>query len=193
MIPSRRHANGSNREQATLAGGCFWCLEAVFELMDGIDKVESGYTGGHSPSDASGGYAPSYAQVCSETTGHAEAVQLTFDPVIVSFRSLLEVFFLIHDPTTLNRQGPDFGTQYRSAIFYHNQEQKIFAERSKRETDASDLWADPIVTEIVPLGRFFAAETHHQNYYRLNPTQSYCQLVISPKLRAFKEGFGETG
>jgi len=162
-------------ELATLAGGCFWCLEAAFERLQGVRRVISGYTGGHVPN-------PSYAQVCSGTTGHAEAAQVTFDPDILSFNQLLDTFFSIHDPTTPNRQGPDIGTQYRSAIFYHSPEQRAEAERMTRELEASGAWANPIVTEIEPLTAFYPAEDHHQQYYRNNPEQPYCQLVIAPKL-----------
>ena len=162
-------------ELATLAGGCFWCLEAAFERLQGVRRVVSGYTGGHVPN-------PSYAQVCSGTTGHAEAVQVAFDPDVLSFRQLLEAFFRIHDPTTLNQQGADIGTQYRSAIFYHTAEQKAEAERIKRELEASGAWAHPMVTEIKPLTAFYPAEDYHQQYYRNNPEQPYCQLVIAPKL-----------
>ncbi len=162
-------------ELATLAGGCFWCLEAAFERLQGVRRVISGYTGGHVPN-------PSYAQVCSGTTGHAEAVQVTFDPDVLSFSQLLETFFSIHDPTTLNRQGPDIGTQYRSAIFYHTPEQRAEAERMTRGLEASGAWPNPIVTEIKPLTAFYPAEDYHQQYYRNNPEQPYCQLVIAPKL-----------
>jgi len=162
-------------ELATLAGGCFWCLEAAFEHLQGVRRVISGYTGGHTPN-------PTYAQVCSGTTGHAEAVQVTFDPDVLSFSQLLEAFFSVHDPTTLNRQGPDIGTQYRSAIFYHTPEQKAEVERMTRELEASGAWANPIVTEIEPLSMFYPAEEYHQQYYRNNPEQPYCRLVIAPKL-----------
>ena len=162
-------------ELATLAGGCFWCLEAAFELLQGVRRVVSGYTGGQAPN-------PSYAQVCSGTTGHAEAVQVAFDAGVLSFRQLLEAFFSIHDPTTLNQQGADIGTQYRSAIFYHTPEQKAEAERTIAELDASGTWAHPIVTEIKPLTVFYPAEDYHQQYYRNNPEQPYCQMVIAPKL-----------
>ena len=162
-------------ELATLAGGCFWCLEAAFERLQGVRRLVSGYTGGHAPN-------PSYAQVCSGTTGHAEAVQVAFDPAVLSFRQLLEVFFRIHDPTTLNQQGADIGTQYRSAIFYHTPEQKAEAERTIAELDASGTRAHPIVTEIKPLTVFYPAEDYHQQYYRNNPEQPYCRMVIAPKL-----------
>lgn len=162
-------------ELATLAGGCFWCLEAVFERLEGVVRVVSGYAGGQVPN-------PTYAQVSTGATGHAEVVQVTFDPEVVSFSQLLEVFFSIHDPTTLNQQGADIGTQYRSAIFYHTPEQKAEAERVTREIEASGAWAHPIVTEIKPLTAFYPAEDYHQHYYRNNPDQPYCQMVIAPKL-----------
>ena len=162
---------------ATLAGGCFWCLEATFERLQGVLHVVSGYTGGHVAN-------PSYAQVCTGHTGHAEAVQITFDPhtISYSYRELLEVFFSIHDPTTLNRQGADVGTQYRSAIFYHTPEQKDEAEQMIRELETSHVWDQPIVTEVKPFTVFYPAEEYHQQYYRKNPAQAYCQVVIAPKL-----------
>ena len=164
--------------QATLAGGCFWCLEAVFEQLRGVEKVESGYSGGHLAN-------PSYQQVCTDTTGHAEVVQVTFDPAVISFREILEIFFGIHDPTTLNRQGADVGTQYRSIILYLNDEQKQIAEKAKAV--AQKDWSDPIVTEIVPLKHFYAAEDYHQDYFAKNPTQGYCQLVVNPKVKKFQQ------
>jgi peptide-methionine (S)-S-oxide reductase len=162
-------------EVATLAGGCFWCLEAAFAELKGVERVESGYTGGRTPN-------PSYEQVCSGTTGHAEVVQITFDPEVVSFRDLLHVFFTIHDPTTLNRQGADAGTQYRSAIFYHSPEQRAAAEEVMAELAAEEVWDAPIVTELVPLERFYPAEEYHRDYYRRNPNQGYCRAVIAPKV-----------
>jgi peptide-methionine (S)-S-oxide reductase len=162
-------------EIATLAGGCFWCLEAAFGRLKGVVRVISGYAGGHVAD-------PSYAQVCGGTTGHAEVVQITFDPQVISFRELLEFFFSIHDPTTLNRQGADVGTQYRSTIFYHTLEQKAEAERMITELAASGVWDQPIVTEVKPFAEFYPAEEYHQQYYRKNPEQPYCQLVIAPKL-----------
>jgi peptide-methionine (S)-S-oxide reductase len=167
---------------ATLAGGCFWCLETTFERLQGVIGVVSGYTGGHVANS-------SYAQVCTGTTGHAEAVQITFDPHIISFGELLEVFFSIHDPTTLNRQGADVGTQYRSAIFYHSPEQKAEAERMIRELEASRVWDQPIVTEVKPFSVFYPAEEYHQQYYRKNPEQAYCQVAISPKLAKLRKKF----
>jgi len=160
-------------ELATLAGGCFWCLEAVFAQLRGVTKVVSGYAGGHVPN-------PSYEAVCAGTTGHAEVAQLTFDPGQITYQELLEVFFTIHDPTTLNRQGPDSGTQYRSAIFYHSPEQRVVAERAIVE--AAKVWDDPIVTELVPLTAFYPAEGYHQEYYRRNTSQPYCRVVIAPKV-----------
>jgi len=169
-------------EVATLAGGCFWCLEAVFELLRGVEKVESGYSGGHVPN-------PTYEQVCSGTTGHAEVVQVTYDPEEISYRDLLEVFFTIHDPTQLNRQGPDVGTQYRSAIFYHTEEQRRIAEEVVRELEAEGIWEGPIVTEIVPFEAFYPAEAYHRQYYRRNPTQPYCMAVVAPKVAKARKRF----
>jgi peptide-methionine (S)-S-oxide reductase len=169
-------------EQATLAGGCFWCLEAVFEQLRGVEKVESGYAGGR-VSD------PTYHQVCTGATGHAEVVQVTFDPAVVSFREVLEVFFAIHDPTTLNRQGPDAGTQYRSAVFYHSPEQREVAQQLIAELNAAKIWDAPIVTEVVPFERFYRAEDYHQGYFRTNPGQGYCRAVISPKVAKFRKKF----
>src|SRR5687767_12964976 len=156
-------------EVATLGGGCFWCLEAVFDDLRGVESVESGYAGGHSTD-------PTYEEVCAGTTGHAEVVRVTFDPREVSFREILEVFFTIHDPTTLNRQGADVGTQYRSAIFYHTPEQKEAAERTIAELDAAGIWDAPIVTEVVPSESFYEAEDYHQEYFRKNPNQGYCRM-----------------
>jgi peptide-methionine (S)-S-oxide reductase len=169
-------------ETATLAGGCFWCLESVFEQIKGVEKVESGYAGGHLES-------PTYRQVCDGTTGHAEVVQVTFDPAVVSYKQLLQIFFTIHDPTTLNRQGPDVGTQYRSAIFYHSPEQKATAEQVIAELTAENLWPGKIVTEVVPLERFYKAEDYHQGYFRANPQQGYCQAVVAPKVVKFRKQF----
>ena len=165
----------ATRETATLAGGCFWCLEAVFEPLAGVESVVSGYTGGRHPN-------PSYEAVCTGVTGHAEAVQVTFDPSVLGYADLLELFFAFHDPTTLNRQGPDTGTQYRSAIFVHTPEQKAIAEATVARLTAEKVFPDPIVTEIVPLVEFYAAEAYHQGYYRRNPTQGYCAAVIGPKV-----------
>jgi len=169
-------------EIATLAGGCFWCLEAVYDDLKGVDSVVSGYSGGHVDQ-------PTYKQVISGTTGHAEVVRITFDPVVVSYKELLEIFFTIHDPTTLNRQGPDVGTQYRSAIFYHTAEQQAIAEETLREIEGAKLWKDPIVTEITPFESFFPAEEYHQDYFKRNPTQGYCQVVIAPKVAKFRQKY----
>jgi len=171
-----------DRETATLAGGCFWCLEAVFELLAGVEKVESGYTAGSVPN-------PGYEQICSGTTGHAETVRITFDPEVISFRDLLEVFFTIHDPTTLNRQGNDRGTQYRSAIFHHTPAQKEAAEEVIANLAAAHIWHPPIVTEITPAGIFYKAEDYHQEYFRGHVSQSYCQAVIAPKVAKLREKF----
>ena len=167
-------------EQATLAGGCFWCLEAVFLELRGVERVESGYAGGHLPS-------PTYEQVCTGATGHAEVVQATFDPAVISFRDLLRIFFTMHDPTTLNHQGADVGTQYRSAIFYHAPEQKAAAAEVIAEIAASGVWKDPIVTEVAPLDVFYPAEEYHRDYYRRNPRQGYCQFVIAPKVAKLRK------
>jgi peptide-methionine (S)-S-oxide reductase len=170
------------RELATLAGGCFWCLEAVFEQLRGVERVVSGYAGGDTPD-------PTYREVCGGATGHAEVVQVTFDPAVLSYRDLLDVFFATHDPTTLNRQGPDVGTQYRSAIFYHTPEQKQVAEARIAELNAEGIWDAPIVTEVVPLRRFYPGEVYHQGYFRSHPTQPYCQAVVAPKVAKFRKRF----
>ena len=170
------------REVATLAGGCFWCLEAAFQDLKGVERVQSGYAGGRVAN-------PSYEQVCTGTTGHAEVVQITFDPEMVSFDDLLHVFFTIHDPTTLNRQGVDVGTQYRSAIFYHTADQKAAAERVIAELQSEHVWDDPIVTELKPLEAFYPAEEYHRDYFRRNPTQGYCSAVIAPKVAKVRKLF----
>lgn len=167
-------------EVATLGGGCFWCVEAVYQELNGVLKVESGYSGGRISN-------PTYREICTGTTGHAEVAQITYDPAIVSFAEILEVFFTTHDPTTLNRQGNDVGTQYRSVVFYHNAEQKAAAEAAK--IAAAELWDDPIVTEISLLDKFYKAEEYHQNYYRDNPAQPYCVYVVGPKVKKFREKF----
>ncbi|MBD3223291.1 MAG: peptide-methionine (S)-S-oxide reductase MsrA [Caldithrix sp.] len=169
-------------EQATLGAGCFWCVEAVFENLKGVKDVVSGYTGGHVAN-------PTYKQVTTGETGHAEVARITFDPQVISYRELLDVFWRTHDPTTLNRQGADVGPQYRSAIFYHDEDQKRIAEHSKQETDASDLWDEPIVTEIEPLEQFYEAENYHQNFYENNRNQPYCRFVIDPKLQKLEKNF----
>ncbi len=167
---------------ATLAGGCFWCLEAVYDQVIGVHDVVSGYTGGHVPN-------PTYQQVCTGNTGHAEAVQIRFDPDQISYRELLEIFFSIHDPTTLNRQGADVGSQYRSAIFYHSDEQRQIAEQLVRELTEQRVFRDPIVTEIVPATTFYPAEDYHQEYFARNPYQPYCQFVVAPKVAKFRQRF----
>src|SRR5215471_18310605 len=174
----------STKEVATLGGGCFWCLEAVFDELKGVERVESGYAGGTVPN-------PSYYDVCAEITGHAEVVQVTFNPQIISFKEILEVFFTIHDPTTLNRQGADVGTQYRSAIFYHTPEQRQIAEDTIKELTAARLWESPIVTEVAPLDVFYPAEDYHQDYFQQNPYQPYCQYVIVPNVAKFRKYFLE--
>lgn len=170
------------REVATLAGGCFWCIEAVFDDLQGVERVESGYSGGTVAN-------PTYRQVCSGTTGHAEVIQLTFDPRVISYREILEVFFTIHDPTTLNRQGPDVGTQYRSAIFYHTPEQRAVAEQVVKAISAAKIWPGPIVTEITPFSTFYKAEDYHQDYFALNGEQPYCRAVVAPKVAKFRKQF----
>ena len=174
----------AGKEIATLAGGCFWCLEAVFNDLKGVDSVESGYMGGKTAN-------PSYEEVCSGETGHAEVAQVSFDPKQVSFKEILEVFFVIHDPTTLNRQGNDVGTQYRSAIFYHSAEQKAAAEQVIANMSAAKVYEDPIVTEVVPASKFYVAEDYHQEYFRRNPAQPYCAFVVRPKVAKFRKHFLE--
>jgi peptide-methionine (S)-S-oxide reductase len=170
------------KETATLGGGCFWCLEAVFEQLRGVSKVESGYAGGLVAE-------PTYRHVCGGDTGHAEVVQVTFDPAVVSYREVLDVFFATHDPTTLNRQGADVGTQYRSVIFYHTDAQKQAAQQRIGELNAQHIWDRPIVTEVAPLPVFYKAEDYHQEYYRTNPMQGYCQAVVGPKVAKFRKQF----
>lgn len=169
-------------ELATLAGGCFWCLEAVFNDLNGVEKVVSGYSGGHVDN-------PSYEAVCTGRTGHAEVVQITFDPKVIAFKELLDVFFTIHDPTTLNQQGADVGTQYRSAIFYHSPEQKAAAEKAIVDITAAKIWNNPIVTEVTGLTKFYPAEDYHQRFYERNPNQGYCRMVIEPKVIKFRKQF----
>lgn len=164
---------------ATLAGGCFWCIEAVFDDLNGVLSVESGYSGGAAPN-------PTYQQVCTGATGHAEVAQIAFDPNVISYRDLLRVFFTVHDPTTLNRQGNDVGTQYRSAIFYHDDEQKKIAEQVVQEITAEKIWSKPIVTEVTPFKEFYKAEDYHQEYFANNPNQPYCQMVVAPKVAKFR-------
>jgi peptide-methionine (S)-S-oxide reductase len=167
---------------ATLGGGCFWCLEAVFKDLRGVERVESGYTGGHVVN-------PSYYDVCSGRTGHAEVVQITFDPNEVSFKEILQIFFTIHDPTTRDRQGADIGTQYRSAIFYHSPAQAEIAEQTIAELTAEKIWDSPIVTEVTPLTEYYPAEEYHQDYFERNPNQPYCQAVVAPKVAKFRKYF----
>jgi peptide-methionine (S)-S-oxide reductase len=172
----------SKLEIVTLGGGCFWCLEAPFELLEGVEQVTSGYAGGHVPE-------PSYGQVSSGTTGHAEVVQVHFDPDVISFRELLEVFFSLHDPTTPDRQGADIGPQYRSIILYHSPEQEQTAQEVIDELESEDIWDAPIVTEVVPLAAFYPAEDYHQEYYRRNPERAYCRTVIAPKMEKLHRSF----
>lgn len=172
----------SDLQEVTFGAGCFWCVEAVFEELIGVQKVVAGYAGGHVDD-------PTYRQVTTGTTGHAEVARLTYDPSLISFEQLLTVFWHTHNPTTKNRQGADVGPQYRSVIFYHNERQKELAEKSLRETDASGLWEDPIVTEIEPLSNYSEAEDYHQNYYKNNPNAGYCQVVIAPKLKKLRQEF----
>ncbi|MHB2148096.1 peptide-methionine (S)-S-oxide reductase MsrA [Calditrichota bacterium LG25] len=171
-------------EKATLGGGCFWCLEAIYQRVKGVESVVSGYAGGNVEN-------PTYEAVCTGTTGHAEVVQITFNRDIISYEDILNIFWQIHDPTQLNRQGNDIGTQYRSVIFYHNDEQKQTALASKEQLKKAQVYQKPIVTEISPLDKFYAAEKYHQNYFNNNPSQTYCQLVIAPKLKKFKKSFTE--
>lgn len=170
------------REVATLGGGCFWCLEAVFERLQGVEKVVSGYAGGRVPD-------PTYEMVCSGLTGHAEVVQVTLDPAVLSYRELLELFFAFHDPTTLNRQGNDVGTQYRSVIYYHSPEQERTARELIEQLGRDGTWKDPIVTEVAPLERFYPAEEYHQQYFQRNPTRMYCQAVVGPKVAKLRREY----
>ena len=174
----------ASEEIATLGGGCFWCTEAVFNELRGVDKVESGYSGGTVAN-------PPYEEVCSGSTGHAEAVQITFDPKAISYRELLQVFFTVHDPTTLNRQGADVGTQYRSAIFYHNDQQREVAEQVIKEVNSSKVWKRPVVTEVAPFREFYKAEDYHQEYFEKNQRSPYCQVVIAPKIVKLREYYRE--
>ena len=174
--------NMDSLQTATFGSGCFWCTEAIFERVNGVVKVESGYSGGTVEN-------PTYQEVCTGTTGHAEVTQITYDPSVISFDELLEIFWKTHDPTTLNKQGNDVGTQYRSVIFYHNVEQKELAEKYKSELDKSGAWDNPIVTEISPFKNFYSAEGYHQDYYENNPNQGYCAFVIAPKVEKFEKVF----
>lgn len=171
-------------ETVTLGAGCFWCVEAIYQQLEGVESVASGYSGGAVEN-------PTYKDVCAGTTGHAEVCQVTFRPDVISFEQLLEVFWKTHDPTTLNRQGADVGTQYRSVIFYHNQKQKALAEEYKKKLDESGAFSSPIVTEITPYTNFYKAEDYHQNYFRENPNQGYCRAVIAPKVEKFEKVFGD--
>lgn len=183
MNGSSHQAPGA-REVATLGGGCFWCLEAVYDEVKGVTDVVSGYAGGAMRN-------PTYEQVCGGRTGHAEVVQVTFDPAVINYREILEIFFTIHDPTTLNRQGADVGTQYRSAIFYHNDDQKMVAESLIEELNAQKIWDSPIVTQVAPLDNFYMAEDYHQEYFARNPYQPYCMAVVAPKVSKFRKHFLE--
>jgi peptide-methionine (S)-S-oxide reductase len=176
--------DNSGKEVATLGGGCFWCLEAALEQLRGVEKVVSGYSGGSMAN-------PGYREVCTGRTGHAEVVQVTFDPAVLPFRDLLDAFFAIHDPTTLNRQGADVGTQYRSAIFYHTPQQKEAAEQRIAELNAEKVWDAPIVTQVVPFQAFYPAEDYHQEYFRTNPGQPYCQAVVAPKVLKLRKKFAD--
>lgn len=176
----------SRKDSTTLGGGCFWCLEAVFEMVSGVSRIKSGYTGGHVAD-------PSYRQVCGGSTGHAEVVQIAFNADIITFRELLEIFFVVHDPTTLNRQGNDVGTQYRSAIFHHTDGQRETALDLIRGLDRDGPWVDPIVTELAPLEAFYPAEEYHDRYFERNGEQPYCQVVIAPKIAKFREHFMNQG
>lgn len=174
----------SELQLATLGGGCFWCVEPIFDELAGVLEVVSGYSGGERPN-------PSYEQICTGATGHAEVVQIRFDPAHVSYRELLQIFFSVHDPTQLNRQGNDIGTQYRSVIFYHTPEQREVAEAVIEELNADKLWPQPIVTEVSPLKAFYPAEDYHQEYFQDNPMQPYCQIVVEPKVLKFRQQFAQ--
>lgn len=183
-LSAAKSGEGSEYATATFASGCFWCTEAIFEEVAGVKDVMSGYTGGHVKN-------PAYREVCDGTTGHAEAVQITYDPNEISYLELLEIFFKTHDPTTLNRQGADIGTQYRSAIFYHSEEQKKQAEEIIGSLNSSGAWDEPIVTEVSPASVFYKAEEYHQDYYEKNPYASYCSFVIGPKMKKFRKVFAD--
>lgn len=180
MSQTINHSQG--KEVITLGGGCFWCTEAVFEQLKGVEKIESGYSGGTVPN-------PTYEQVCSGDTGHAEVSRITFDPKVISLKEVLEVFFTVHDPTTLNQQGNDVGTQYRSVIFYRNAEQKTVAKQVIKEIEAAKIWDGRIVTDVSPFKEFYKAEDYHQEYFRLHGQQPYCRVVIAPKVAKFREHF----
>lgn len=172
----------SNLETATLGGGCFWCTEAVFDALKGVEEVVSGYSGGHVEN-------PSYQDVCTGSTGHAEVIRVRFDPEVITFKEVLQIFFATHDPTTLNRQGNDVGTQYRSVVFFHSEEQKKIAEQVIEEIDREDIYDDPIVTEVTEFSNFYAAEDYHQDYFENNPNQPYCTAVVAPKVAKFRKVF----
>lgn len=183
-MPATSDARAGTLELATLGGGCFWCLEAVYKEVEGVERVVPGYAGGHVPS-------PTYEEVCTGETGHAEVVQLTFAPEVISYKALLEIFFTIHDPTTLNRQGADVGTQYRSIILYHSDTQRETALELIREMDEARIWDDPIVTQVEPYTAFYPAEAYHFDYFERNPHQPYCRVVIAPKVQAFRQRHAE--
>jgi peptide-methionine (S)-S-oxide reductase len=183
-IMDSQQASSKERDVATLGGGCFWCTEAIFDQLKGVEKVESGYSGGKVPN-------PSYEDVCTGSTGHAESIQITFNPQQISFKEILQIFFTTHDPTTLNRQGADVGTQYRSAIFYHNPKQEAVAKEVIKETNAAKIWKKPVVTEVVPFKAFYEAEDYHQEYFKNNARQPYCQAVIAPKIVKLREHYRE--
>jgi peptide-methionine (S)-S-oxide reductase len=176
--------SGKRTEVATLGGGCFWCVEATFEQLQGVESVVSGYSGGHVPN-------PTYEQVCTKTTGHAEVIQVTFDPGVISYEDLLRVFFTVHDPTTEDRQGGDVGPQYRSVIFHHSPEQKAAAEAVVREIEQMGIWDDPVVTELTRFETLYPAEDYHQEYFRNNPSQPYCSVVVAPKVAKFRKTWTE--
>lgn len=181
-IMNQKLSNLNQYDSATFGAGCFWCIEAIYQSIKGVVFVESGYAGGHVSN-------PTYKEVCSGLTGHVEVARIWFDPKVITYEQLLQVFWHVHDPTTLNRQGNDIGEQYRSVVFYHSEVQKAIAEKSLAETDSSGLWANPIVTSIEPSTSYFAAEDYHQNYYNNNPNQGYCSVVVAPKVRKFKKEF----
>jgi peptide-methionine (S)-S-oxide reductase len=182
MTSSQQSGSAPKLETATLGGGCFWCLEAVYVELSGVASVVSGYAGGHIPN-------PTYRAICTGTTGHAEVVQVTYDPALISYREILEIFFTIHDPTTRNRQGNDVGPQYRSVIFYHDEGQRATAEEVIDELGKSQTWSNPIVTELAPLPEFFQAEEYHQDYYARNSYQPYCTVVIAPKVAKLRKHY----
>ncbi|MEX2601993.1 MAG: peptide-methionine (S)-S-oxide reductase MsrA [Balneolaceae bacterium] len=182
MVQQTDGFSGDEYQQATFGAGCFWCVEAIYQRINGVVAVESGYSGGHVDN-------PGYQAVTTGRTGHAEVARITFDPEVISYEELLEVFWHTHDPTTLNRQGADVGPQYRSVIFFHDERQQEIAEESLKRTDATDLWQDPIVTEVSPLINYYKAENYHQNYFNNNPDAGYCSIVIAPKVAKFKKDF----